>query len=220
MTNYDNLAQPWSMSNPKQTRLPVNPNHPFYYKHWPANWDFVYLEKKVGKKVKKIGVFAPSVDMERVVPGVNGVHQIEGEIGDPSSRMGKLQQKGYVVLQPDRHDYMTVYPARYGGRYHAPKWEKIRVLAGQVIKKFDKEAFLEWKIQLMIDGYLQGPEDHFVELKIIEEEKLPNRFLSEQHLPEIKKKLEEQYQRIADMKQARSDLLEKGLSVYEGLINE
>tara|TARA_Y100000114_G_C11733570_1_gene314933 strand:- start:391 stop:1053 length:663 start_codon:yes stop_codon:yes gene_type:complete len=215
----DNLSQPWSMARPQNTRLPISPDHPFYYKHFPANWDFKYITVKAGKKEKQIPVFLPSVDMERVVPGVNGVHQIQGELGDPSSRLGKLRQAGHVVLDPNEHDYMRVYPAKYGGRKHSPKWESFRVLAGQVVKSFDKVAFDLWKIKLMIDGYIQLPHDHFMELEIIQARKHPDRYISQQHLPEVKTKLEELYKRIADMETARQGILEKGLQYYEELIN-
>jgi hypothetical protein len=220
MTNYNDLAQPWSMSSPQHTRLPITPNHPFYYKHWPANWDFMYIEGKQGKKKVELPVFMPSVDIERVVPGVNGVHQIQGELGDPSSRMGKQRQKGYVILAPDQHAFMDVYPAKFGGRYHTPKWERLRTLAGQVVKSFDKIGFLQWKIQLMVDGVIQLPDSHFMELKILSAEKIPDRYIPSQHLPEVRKKLDEQYKIIEDMKIAKQKIEEMGLEYYRGLLND
>jgi hypothetical protein len=79
------------------------------------------------------------VRMERVVPGVNGIRQIHGEIGNPGSRIGRLQQQGWIYLDPQRYDYMHVYPVR-GGRYHVPKWMSVKVVAGHLIQKMDVEA--------------------------------------------------------------------------------
>jgi hypothetical protein len=219
MNNYNQMAQPWSQVAPTARNLPVNPDHPFYYKHWPANWEFAYIDMKKGKKTIQSPVYLPSIDMERVVPGVNGVHQINGELGDPSSRLGKLRQQGFVILDPTEHDYMRVYPARYGGKRHAPKWQSFRVLAGQVIAEFDKIAFNQWRINLISSGIINPPDPHFMELMIISYSKLSDRLIPSQHLPEIKKKLDAEYKKQSDMKQAMIDISEQGAKYYEGLLN-
>ena len=219
MNQFSEISQPWSMSAPGAQTLPIDPNHPFYYRHWPAAWDFKLIEISKGKKKVSLPVFIPSVDMERVVPGVNGVHQIQGEIGDPSSRMGKLRQQGHIVLEPNQYDYMRVYPAKYNGKHHAPKWAGFRVLAGQVIRSFDQQAFDTWKIKLIVDGVIPIIDDHFVELKIIEASKLPDRLIPSQHLPEVKKELDKAYKLIEDMQKARSAILEKGIAYYEDILN-
>lgn len=217
--NYENLSQPWSMVRPSNTRLPINPDHPFIYKHFPSNWEFGYTTVKAGKKEKNVPVYYPSVDMERIVPGVNGVHQIQGELGDNSARLGKLQQQGYIILDPERHDYMRVYPAKYGGSKHSPKWESYKILAGQVISSFDRKAWNQWRLQLIVDGVIQIPHDHFLELHIMQARKLPQRYISQQHIPEIKSKLDANYNRIADMESARQGIMEKGIEYYRELIN-
>tara|TARA_B100000424_G_scaffold200730_1_gene157876 strand:- start:464 stop:1117 length:654 start_codon:yes stop_codon:yes gene_type:complete len=216
--NLESLSQPWSMASPQNTRLPISPDHPFYYKHFPANWDFKYIKVEAGKKTKEIPCFLPSIDMERVVPGVNGVHQIQGELGDPSSRLGKLQQQGNIILDPQKFDYIKVYPAKYGGKKHSPKWETFRILAGQVIQSFDQVAFDKWKIQLMIDNVIQLPHDHFMELLILRAKKHPDRHISQQHLPEIASKLEKMYKKIEDMETARQGVIKNGIEYYTGLI--
>ena len=221
--NYDTLSQPWSQTAPENTRLPINPDHPFYYKHFPANWEFGYLKVNVtkGKKTeeKTLPVFFPEVRMERVVPGVNGVHQINGELGDPSSRLGKLRQAGYVILDPRDHDYMRVYPARYGGKKHSPKFESFRVLANKVIQDFDRKAFNRWRLELIVNGTIQIPHDHFMELMILDTKKDPLRYQHSQHIPEVKAQLELLYKKIEDMETARQSILSKGLSYYEELLN-
>ena len=222
MTNLSELAQPWAMHNPQNNRLPINPNHPFYYRHWPANWEFGSMIKAdvKGKKSKLNHVFFPSVDIERVVPGVNGVHQIQGEIGDPSSRLGKLRQKGFVILDPNDHDYMRVYPAKFGGKHHAPKWQTFRVLAGQIISKFDMESWNLWRIELITQGLIEIPHEHFMELSIITARRYPERLIPSQHLPEVKKKLDSAYAKIKIMETTMNSIIKNGLSYYEGLLDE
>ncbi len=219
MSNFNAMAQPWSMAAPNNNYLPINPDHPFYYKHWPANWEFGYVEVKKGKKTEKKPVFFPGVEMERVVPGVNGVHQIAGEIGDPSSRLGMLRHKGFTILEPTQFDYMRVYPAKFGGKKHSPKWETYKVLAGQVIPSFDRKAWDNWRLQLIVDGNIQAPDPHFLELLIITEKKTPDRLIPSQHLPEVKKQLDAEYKKIADMEIAYNAILKDGYKYYEELID-
>lgn len=221
--NLNNLSQPWSQSTPENTTLPVAPDHPFYYKHFPANWEFGYWTKKItkGKKTDELQlpVFLPEIRMERVVPGVNGVHQIAGELGDPSSRLGKLRQSGHVILDPRDHDYMRVYPARYGGKKHTPKFETYRILANRVIRSFDKAAFNQWRIELMVNGFIDLPHDHFLELALIDAKKDPQKYLNQQHIPEMKSTLESIYKKIEDMTAARLAVQDRGLAYYEELLN-
>lgn len=216
--NYDSISQPWSLAAPQVKRLNITPDHPFYYVHIPKNWDFTYIEIKNKKSTKKVPVFLPSIEMERVVPGVNGVHQIQGELGDGSSRLGKLRSRGYVILDPEQFDYMRVYPARYGGRKHSPIWENFRSLAGELIKTFDQEAFKLWKVQLLLDAHIELPHDHFLELAINTKKNAPNRFISQQHLPEIKNKLDSIYSTIADMETARKGINAEGLEYYRSIV--
>ena len=216
---FTERAQPWSLAAPGVQHLPIDPNHPFYYRHWPANWDFKIFEITKGKKQVDCPVFLPSVDMERVVPGVNGVHQIRNEIGDPSSRLGKLRQQGHIILEPTEHDYIRVYPAKYGAKHHAPKWQQFRVLAGQVISKFDRDEFDRWRIQLIIAGTIPLPDPHFMELYIIQARKQPARLIPSQHLTEVKAQLDLLYKRIRDMESAMATIKSKGTAYYEEILN-
>jgi len=220
MNNYNTMAQPWSMVAPTNNRLPVDPDHPFYYKHWPANWEFGYVEVKKGKKTESKPVFFPGVHMERVVPGVNGVSQIRGELGDPSSRLGKLQSQGFIILDPGKFDYLRVYPAKYGGKRHAPKFESFRVLAGRVISEFDRVAWDNWRIKLIADGVINTPDPHFLELIIMAQNGVAERLIPSQHLPEIRKKLDAEYKRIEDMKIAMSAVKNNALQYYESLVTK
>lgn len=217
--NNNMNAQKWTpIQNHQQQYLPAKPNHPFYYKCHPSNWLFQYFDVEVekGKKteVVKKGFFVPHVRMERIVPGANGIHQIDKELGNPSSRIGTLQSQGWTYLDPRKYDYMVVYPVR-GGRYHVPKWLQPKAIAGRLITKMDNIAKLKWNVSLLVNGDLPFPETHFWELMIIDYQKRPERFLRDQHIPEVKKKIDADYQIISDMKKALKDFEERGLEVYQ-----
>lgn len=217
--------QPWAMTKPEAPKtLPTRPNHPFYYKFHPSNWGFYYfnVEKESKKKDKepemeKIGLFVPNIRMERIVPGVNGIHQISGEIGEAGSRIGKLQQLGWVYLSPQQFDYMHVYPVR-GGRYHVPKWLEIRVVGGQIIKKMDNDSFWKWSCNLLANGVLPAPETHFWELQTFSHQKTIDRLASSQHIPEVKTKLNEHYQILGDMKKCIEAYETQGLEIYHRIL--
>jgi len=115
---------------------------------------------------------------------------------------------------------MDVYPAKFGGRYHTPKWERLRTLAGQVVKSFDKIGFLQWKIQLMVDGIIQLPDSHFMELKILAQSKIPDKLIPSQHLPEIRRKLDQEYKILKDMEIAKQQIEKLGLEYYKGFLND
>ena len=212
--------QPWApMAQQQQNLLPTRPNHPFYYKWHPSNWQFVYREVQVksGKSTKTIkkGFFIPHLRMERVVPGVNGVHQISGEIGNPGSRIGALQQQGWVYFDPQKYDYMHVYPVR-GGRYHVPKWTNIRVVANRLIQKMDTNGFQNWCVNMLRSNMLGVPEPHFWELMILEKNNSTTMegLLKQQHVPEKRQQLDELKQTIQDMKDFLKEYESMGMDVY------
>lgn len=217
--------QAWQPIQQTQSNLlPTQPNHPFYYKWHPTHWQFVYRDVIVSKKkseetvTMRKGYFLPHIRMERIVPGVNGVHQINGELGNPSSRIGSLQQQGWVYLDPQRYDYMHVYQCR-GGKYHTPKFNGIKVIAGKLIEKFDKTSFENWCISLLQGGILGQPEPHFWNLIVHQKEnsRTIDVLAKMQHIPEKKAELDIIYQTVKDMKTFIADFEKNGMSVYEDI---
>ena len=100
MNNFTPTAQPWAPQSTNNTQmvLPTRPNHPLFAKWWPANWvwqTFEVTKTIAGKGNSKdktvtttVGLFVPLVELEQIRPGVNGVRQIRGELGDVSNRIG------------------------------------------------------------------------------------------------------------------------------------
>jgi len=220
--------QQWSpMTTQTTSTLPARPNHPFYYKWHPTNWQFVYRDVETvtgkGEKAKTVtkrkGFFIPHLRMERVMPGVNGIHQIQGEMGNPGSRIGQLQQQGWIYLDPAKYDYMAVYPVR-GGRYHVPKWTNIKVVANRLIQKMDKDAFQDWSVNMLRSNILGEPEPHFWELAIHEQSRGRHIdiLIKQQHLPEKKEQLDAIHAMVKDMKAFVSEFEKRGVEIYEDFV--
>lgn len=227
--NYKTEAQPWApqSTHNAQMVLPTRPNYPMFAKWWPANWVWQTFEvtktvKGVGKAKDKeetttVGVFVPNVEFETIRPGVNGVRQIRGEIGDVSNRIGQLQREGWIYLDPKRHDYIRAYPAR-GGQYFADRFTDIRVLANRMIKTFDRNEYNKWCVTLLANGELGHIEPQFWQLLIRDFEKRPDRLIRQQHLPEIKQRIDDLNATLVQMRQFVNDYKTNGIELYKQVI--
>ncbi len=198
-----------------------------FAKWWPANWVWQTFEvtktvKGVGKAKDKeetttVGVFVPNVEFETIRPGVNGVRQSRGEIGDVSNRIGQLQREGCIYLDPKRHDYIRAYPAR-GGQYFADRFTDIRVLANRMIKTFDRNDYNKWCVTLLANGELGHIEPQFWQLLIRDFEKRPDRLIRQQHLPEIKQRIDDLNAQLVAMRQFVNDYKTNGIELYKQVI--
>jgi len=227
--NYTTQAQPWAPQNPHNAQLvlPTRANHPMFAKWWPANWiwqEFQITEiipNKKGDKDKEIqttvGVFVPNIEFEQIRPGVNGVRQIRGELGDVSNRIGQLQREGWIYLDPKRHDYVRMYDAR-GGKYYTDRFTDVRVLANRVIKTFDRNAFNQWALQLLVAGELGAVEPEFWKLFVTDFRKRPDRLIRQQHIPEIADKLHALQSQINAMDAFIESYAQHGLNVYNRIL--
>lgn len=231
MHNFTPTAQPWAPQSIHQTQmvLPTRANHPVFAKWWPANWVWQTFEvtktvtgrgkdKDTTKEVtESIGLFVPNVEFETIRPGVNGVRQLRGEVGDVSNRIGQLQREGWIYLDPKRHDYIRAYPAR-GGQFYADRFTEIRVLANRIIKTFDREAYNRWCVQLLVNGELGHIEPQFWQLQIRDFEQRPQRLIRQQHLPEIKAKIDALNIQMDAMRQFVTDYQTIGLEVFKQVL--
>lgn len=225
--NFTAHAQPWAPQSMHQTQLvlPTRPNHPLFAKWWPANWIWqeFQIEETIEKKDKSttvnktVGVFVPNIEFETIRPGVNGVRQIRGEVGDVSNRIGQLQREGWIFLDPKRHDYMRVYPAK-GGQFYADRFTDIRVLANRVIKTYDRDAFNKWCLQLLVNGELGHIEPQFWSLYVREFAQRPDRLIRQQHIPEIKSKIDALHIQLHAMQQFIADYQTHGIEVYKRVL--
>lgn len=227
--NYTTQAQPWAPQNTHNTQmvLPTRPNHPMFAKWWPANWVWQTFEvtqtvegKGKGKDkeiVTTVGAFVPNIEFETIRPGVNGVRQIRGEVGDVSNRIGQLQREGWIYLDPKRHDYIRAYPAR-GGQYFADRFTDIRVLANRMIKTFNRDDYNRWCVQLLVNGELGHIEPQFWELQIRSFAQRPEKLIRQQHLPEIKAEIDKLNAQLDAMRQFVADYKQNGIEQYKTVL--
>jgi len=221
--DFSTLAQPWAKSNSNNTRrIPLKSNSIFYYVAHPAHLEFLEVEipHKGKGKTKTISTFIPRFATESIRAGINGVRQIRGDVGDAGSRIGQLQQEGFTVLDFNQHDYMRTYPAQDGGTYYAPKWSKIQTIAGRVIRDFDHQGFLFWRLELITKGLAPAPHDVFIDLMIRDFEKVPTRWASRLHEPVAKAQFEMQSSKLERMKAAQKAILDQGVTaIYQEIID-
>lgn len=220
--DFSDIAQPWARATTNTAAiLPKRANQPFYYRHHPKNLVFHTwnIPAKTAKaKPKQVGAWLPYIQAEQVRPGAKGVRQIRGNLGDASSRIGKLQQQGWVILDYNNHNYITTYPAQ-GGTYHAEKWTNIRNLAGQLIETFDYASFTLWRMQLVLDNHLPEPHPVFIERQILRHKARPQRLLQQQHLPHIQAKIDAAYEEIDAMQKNLEAIKARGAkAVYNEIL--
>ena len=81
----------------------------------------------------------------------------------------------------------------------------------------DLLAYQKWGVSLMLSGVLNPVEPHFWELETLNLVKTPEKMQSQQHIPEIKKKMDEYYAILKDMKSFISEFEKVGLDIYKDI---
>jgi hypothetical protein len=203
MTNYDTIAQPWA-ETPNRVKLPTLANAPWFYAHHPLQWDVVEFKKiehvTKNKKITQVEtttfLLLPKVDKIPMVPGVNNVR----DGGDLTLMRGQMHKEGWVILEPQDHNYINVYPCR-NGKYFAPRFTKMETLANQLIQTFDHEEFNAWRKTLIASHKIALPHEHVCRLMQIElEQKINN--LKDTHLPHMQVKQQKISNSIANLIEA------------------
>ena len=204
--DYSNFAQPWQDQKRTRELLPTPSNNPWFYAHHPFNWELAHIKR--GKKTTPILV--PQLKTIQEMAGVNGVR----DNGDNTLLLGKIKRKGYTIIDPNVTDYMRVYPA-HGGNYYGSKFDHMENLAGRLIKTFQHDEFLKFRMGLVAAGAIQLPHEHVLKLLRLDLQDKINQYSTDQHNPGIKSRMEKAQQKLEDIEKAIADLQEKGLSNYE-----
>lgn len=184
--------QPFFGDQPATTKkpLPVKANSAFYLTHHPVAWELVIEGKKVH--------WLPELSKLHVIPGVCGVQGLQGGGADSALAKARAIQQGKRVL-PWSLGYLTKYPAR-GGEYFCVKWSKPKSIGRNIVNKLDAVGWNEFRRKLIVDGYVEPMDEDLVPIKIQELETSLNRLFKDQHIPEIKKKMQAIQQKIEAMK--------------------
>ena len=193
MTMYQSEPHYETSNYQKQkARLPVLANAPFYLTHHPIAWDLVVDGKKV--------YWLPQLSKLNEIPGVNGVQSVRGGGVDSTHAKARAMENGKTIL-PWSLGYLTKYPAR-GGNYYCIKWSQPKSIGNNVINKLDEKGWNEFRKQLIVDGYIQPMDPDLIPIFVQQQEQIIERLYKDQHLPEIKKRLEAIQKKITNMQKA------------------
>lgn len=212
--DYSSIAQPWAQPSGQTPRLPVRANFPIFLKHHGKGWRFEYLTSKGKGKAadKTIGAWLPNIQLEYERPGVNGI-RTDGRNIDSTLRHANLNKDGYTVILPHQADFLRVYPAQ-NGKYYTTKFFKLENIAGELIKTLDKEAWAEFRIQLILDGVIRQPHPTILERIRIQRARHIDRYIRQQHIPELATKMKSIEAEVKGMSEATKLIQEKGRDYY------
>ena len=218
MTDYSKFAQPWEQKSEVQTRIPKASNARFFFAHNPENWELKVFEgytmTEDGKKKKSsIPMLLPVLSSIGETPGVNGTRAIGNRI-DSSIMRTNLQDKGWTILDPARHDYLRVYPA-HKGNYHTSKWIRLEQIGRRMIEHFDQESYDEWRRELVASGALNPPHPQIASLRLISMNRAMSRLERDQHIPEVATRLKSKQEELNLTKKAIERVDKLGGSAYE-----
>lgn len=205
----NNLSHPWSSVQSEQKRLNIKKNSSFIFMHNPKNWELCYIN--TGKKTKPL--FLPQLSILRLTAGVNLV-RMNGNKVSTGIAVAKAQDEGFTIIDPNRFDYIRVYPAIGGNRYE-DAFTEFEQLGGSLIRTFNHDKFNEFRCELMRDSILDVPHEHFIKIKIQENSKVLNKYAQLQHNPNHEALYHKAVKKDKDLKQALQELKKSGAAVYE-----
>jgi len=215
--DYSNLSQPWQEQQIKNQRTPLRRSASYFFGHHPENWEVVvYTQSKSGdKKTKKISIpiLLPVLSTIVEEAGVNGV-RMQGKRPDSSLLQTRMIQSGWTILDPNRHDYMRLYPAINGGSHFSNKFTKIENLAGRIIKTFDEEMFRDWRCELMVSGAIALPHKAIIQLMLIDQNRSISKREQNQHTPEGAARLQAAYDKYSDIETASNRITKMREKAY------
>ena len=204
----NNISHPWSSVQAEKQRLKVKKNSSFVYMHNPKNWELQHIQK--GKKT--LPVLLPKLSTLRFTAGVNLV-RANGKAVNTGVAIANAQDMGFTIIDPNRFDYIRVYPCLNGKRYE-DAFTEFEQLGGSLIQSFNHDKYREFRVQLMREGVLNLPHEHFIKLMIQENAKILNKYAQLQHNPNHEALYQKALQKDKDLKQALEDLKKEGVEVY------
>lgn len=179
-------------------KLPIIPNAPFYLLHSPFSWDLAQLKDE--------WVWLPSFGELYEIAGVNGVQETRQGADSTYSRM-KLEEKGILVL-PREFGYLTRYETKFGGYHYRLLWDVPKIIGNKVYWNLNEDEYNQWRLDLLESGVINPPEIEVIEAKRALLDRKIDRKIKFQHVPEVKKELDELYA-------LRSRMLEAYKAIHE-----
>jgi len=165
-------------------KLPLNGNAPFYLLHHPNQWELVQLESGKWR-------WLPTFGQLHEIAGVNGIEDTRQGPDSTVARM-KLQERGQLVLDRE-FGYVSRYETKGGGYYYTLRWDIPKIIGNKVYWNTDTDGYNLWRLELMEIGVIKNPEIEIVQEKISMIDRKIDRRMKLQHIPEIKKEIDELY---------------------------
>ena len=178
------------------------------YMHHPKNWTLHVI--KEDKKSKPM--FLPEFSVLRLTAGVNLVRRNGNRINS-SVAVANLQDEGFTVIDPNKHDYLRVYPCMNGNRYE-DAFTKFEQVGGTLIRTYDHDGLIEFKRNLMRTGVIAPPHEHFIKLMILDNQRLIDKYAQLTHNPNHEALYKKAVQKDKDLKQAKQALKKNGVDAY------
>lgn len=208
---FKKYAHAWSEQVESTQRLNLAKKPRFILFHNPKNWELVTI-KQSGKKKDKV-YFLPKLNQLILSSGVNNVRQ-NGKTPDARIAIANLNADGCTVLAPEKHDYLVSYKV-IGGKRYDTKFNEYEQIGSTIIQNFNHEAFNQFRKQLVLDGHIDLPHQHFIKLMILRNKPLINKYAKQQHEITGKMKYEEAIEFENSLKEVSKQVKEQGLKAYE-----
>ena len=175
----------WTGHRPQNTnpRLRINPNSPFFYMHHPFSWELACLNDE--------WIWVPTFSTLIEMAGVNGVEGTKDGVDSGLSRL-RFSELGYLILHRDL-EYIARYETMSGGYYYCNKFNHPKIIGTQVFWNMDVDGWIEYRKNLVDIGLIEPPHAEVIESKRIDVNRKIERRLKVQHLPEIKKEIDQLY---------------------------
>lgn len=210
--SYDDIAQPWAPSaRDTSRRIPKRANAPWRYMHHPTSWSLEYVQD--GKKKEKKPIWLPKFSRMIFKAGVNGVG---GTQDNPQTAMARLQaqDRGNTIIDPERYDYLRVYPA-IGGDLTLNKFQKIDNLGGKIFISSDDDAFAEFRRELVAVGAIKAPHEQILAGLQRKQQEIIIMHSSKPHIPQAVVEQTAAQKKLEDMQKATEAIQKHGIQYYE-----
>ena len=189
--------QPWTgrQRDPEEYRINMTPNAPFYYMHNPLSWEYC----------DEMDSWLPVLSQLSEEAGVNGVQQ-SGRGADSTHARVHFMDEGYTILDYTELGYLTRYRCRTGGYYYCDIHARPKDISGHVIWTLDTEQHNAFKKALLDNGYIDMVDPDICDMLTDRFQKRLRRLFREQHIPEIKAKMDTIQARVEKMKKATAKI--------------
>ena len=209
----DNLSYPWAEEKRSLKRLRMKANRPFLFMHHPQNWELVHIEKIDKKKKTEKPILVPKFSVLKLTAGVNLVRP-SGKGVQSNIAISNAQKEGFTIIDPEVHDYITVYPA-IRGKFYCDKWTAYEQVGVSLINSFDKVGYDEFRKNLVRDGHIKVPHIHFIRVLLNENSRIISKYSQSQHNPNHQVIYNKAVRYQEDLKVFMKELNEQGVAYYD-----